>query len=146
MGLYNFAPRFVAPILAATKRHTIRAPRRHPDARGNTIHCYTGLRRPGARLLGRWPCVAVGAIEITVRGLITVDGTRLDVLDAEFLALRDGFENLSDFLDHWKPFLPFSGAIIRWDPDSPALDTSARRRDVARDKKLEADRGHTDAK
>jgi hypothetical protein len=64
MGLYNFKDRFVAPILAGEKTHTIRAERKHPDKPGKIMHLYTGLRTKKAKLLFRVPCVKVAEIRI----------------------------------------------------------------------------------
>jgi hypothetical protein len=117
MGLYNFQPRFVDPILAGTKRHTIRAPRRHPDRPGSTLHLYTGLRRKGARLLKRVECTAVAEIAITEWGTIRVDGRCITEEEAEELARRDGFADLAEMLEHWRGRLPFVGHMIFWSPD-----------------------------
>jgi hypothetical protein len=132
VGLYNFQARFVEHIRSGRKRHTIRAPRAHPDEPGDVCHLYTGLRRPGAVLLGRHPCAAVSAIYISARGLIDVDGVRLTTAAAEFLAREDGFSDLEDMLKFWRgggeglpigeggaPLcsrLPFEGFVIHWDP------------------------------
>jgi hypothetical protein len=93
--LLNFQPRFVPFILDGTKTHTIRAIRRGPDPRvGETCHCYTGLRRKGAQLLGRWPCVKVEDVLIFKDGLrnrLFVGGAELDFNEKNLLAWRDGF-------------------------------------------------------
>ena len=114
MGLYNFQPRFVGPILAGTKRHTIRAPRKHPDRPGSTLHLYTGLRQRGARLLMRVPCTDVAAIEISADGTITLDGRPLRDDEAQELARRDGFAGVAEMLSFWGGRLPFAGQMIFW--------------------------------
>jgi len=46
MGLCNFKPRFVEPILSGEKTRKIRAPRKgHQDQPGDTMHLYPGLRQ-----------------------------------------------------------------------------------------------------
>lgn len=117
MGLYNFQERFACPILAGTKRHTIRAPRKHPDRPGCTLHLYTGLRRKGARLLMIAPCTAVSEIEIAERGTIRLDGRDLRDDEAEELARRDGFAGLAEMLRFWAGRMPFRGHMIFWSPD-----------------------------
>lgn len=114
MGLYNFAPQFVGRIEAGAKRHTIRAPRRHPDRPGNTLYLYTGLRHPGARLLARVQCTAVDEIVIDLDGEIAINGRPLSDAEAETLARLDGFDSLSAMLAFWQGRLPFQGHIIYW--------------------------------
>jgi hypothetical protein len=112
MGLYNFQPRFVEPILNGTKRHTIRQPRKHPDRVGSTLHLYTGLRRPGARLLARVECTAVCEITISAGGEVEIDRCPLTEVGLEELARRDGFDDWPQMLRFWR--LPFEGQIISW--------------------------------
>jgi hypothetical protein len=117
MGLYNFQPRFVEPILSGRKRQTIRAPRKHPDRPGNTLHLYTGLRHPGARLLARPVCTAVERIVILQSGDVSIGGGFwLDRFELELLALRDGFASHSEMFMFWRAAgrLPFEGQIIFW--------------------------------
>lgn len=116
MGLYNFQARFVPLILAGTKRHTIRAPRVHPDRPGNTLHLYTGLRRPGARLLDRVRCTHVSDIAITADGRVMVDGRLLSAEECEFLARKDGFSSHAEMMRFWRDGgrLPFLGHMIHW--------------------------------
>ena len=115
MGLYNFMPRFVDPILRGEKTHTIRARRRYPDRPGSTMHLYTGLRQKGARLLMRRLCVKVQDIEITVGG-VTLDGVRLDADEREALARSDGFASWGEMLWFWDGRLPFKGNVFHWSP------------------------------
>lgn len=116
MGLYNFQERFVPAIEAGTKRHTIRAPRKHPDRPGNTLHLYTGLRHKGARLLARVQCTAVAEITISRFGQIAIDGRPLTMVEAEQLARLDGFAGLAEMIAFWSTpnRLPFRGQMIHW--------------------------------
>jgi hypothetical protein len=120
--LLNFQRRFVAKILHKTKCHTIRAKRARPPRVGEICHCYTGLRRKGARLLGRWPCVKVQSIEIHWHPgfWIVIDGEKLSRDECEALARSDGFKTFTDMMRFWEDRLPFSGDIIHWDPTRPA--------------------------
>ena len=116
MGLYNFQPRFVDPILSGTKRHTIRKHRRYPDRIGSTLHLYTGLRHPGARLLARVQCTAVCSISIATDGEVEIDRCPLTEVGREELARRDGFSGWPDMYQFWLRThqLPFDGQIIFW--------------------------------
>lgn len=128
MGLYNFQKRFVVPILNHTKKHTIRATRRHPDKVGNIAHLYTGLRTKNAQLLGRFPITRIEDIEIRESKLHCRDGCvadtqvfiediQLSLGERETLARLDGFENFTDMAAFWKGRLPFKGEIVHWNPD-----------------------------
>jgi len=122
MGLYNFQKRFVVPILAHKKKHTIRATRRHPDKVGNIAHLYTGLRTKKAMLLGRFPIVRIEEIEIS--GLdasprIFVANVELSPDEREKLARLDGFKDFTEMKQFWKGRLPFKGQIIHWNPSKP---------------------------
>lgn len=117
MGLYEFQKQFVPFILSGEKTHTIRSVRANPDKPGDTLHLYTGLRRKGARLLMRVPCVKVERILITPGGVIRIDGEYLDDSERELLARRDGFADFASMLAFWqkpKNRLPFHGHIIHW--------------------------------
>lgn len=114
MGLYNFQKRFVPMIEAGTKTHTIRATRRHADRPGRTLHLYTGLRQPGARLLKRVICTAVQSIVITARQNVMIDGERLSDNQCERLARNDGFASFKDMMQFWDGRRPFKGQVIHW--------------------------------
>lgn len=121
MGLYNFQERFVPFILSGEKTHTIRAIRATPDKVGNTLHLYTGLRRKGARLLMRVPCVKIEEIEIKNGAFgdenhasVIIDGVSLDRGEREALAIRDGFINFEEMINFWAGRLPFNGHIVHW--------------------------------
>jgi hypothetical protein len=126
MGLYNFKPQFVEPILKARKTHTIRAVRKHPDKPGDTMHLYTGLRRKGAWLIGRVECAKVETITIREESSIKfddatghlfavkIDGQKLAADECEQLARRDGFSSFREMMDFWEGRLPFRGQIIHW--------------------------------
>lgn len=121
--LLNFMPRFVPFILEGSKTHTIRATRAIRPKVGETCHCYTGLRRKGARLLGRWPCVKVEPIEIEMLPAVFLDqagpvvrinGEALTGDECEALARRDGFSSFTEMMKFWDGRLPFRGHVIHW--------------------------------
>lgn len=132
MGLYNFKQQFIPMILDGSKQHTIRATRRNVDKPGNLCHLYTGLRQPGARLLGRAPCIRVEEIEINEygsNGQIWIAGEKLSKDEMDVLAWRDGFRIPCEdpkqgfgyggcfrlMRQFWNGRLPFYGHIIHWD-------------------------------
>lgn len=129
--LLGFKKRFERRILSHLKRHTIRAKRKRPPRVGEICHCYTGLRRKGARLLGRWPCVKVQDIQIYRRGDGTL-GVFIDSLEVLFdeldpLARSDGFRNFADMSAFWiaehsdrHGNIDFHGDMIHWDPTKPS--------------------------
>lgn len=123
MGLYNFKPQFVPHILSGDKCHTIRAPRKHPDEPGDTMHLYSGLRTKKATLLMRVPCVKVEEIKIDTHRVhpggqwqeqIWVDGIRLAPDEREALARKDGFACFGEMMHFWTGRLPFEGNIFHW--------------------------------
>src|SRR5262249_29422194 len=112
---YNFQPRFVPFILDGRKQHTIRAYRRNfREQAGNVCHLYTGLRQPGARLLGRFFCTRVENIVITPGRMVRVGGEWLEPSEYGRLARADGFESSAAMMDFWTGRLPFNGQIIHW--------------------------------
>jgi hypothetical protein len=121
VGLYNFQKRFVPFILSGAKQHTIRATRRNVDQPGGICHLYTGLRQPGAQLIGRFPCTRVEEIRILDGGngdpcstRVFIAGVELDQSERAKLARLDGFKCFSDMANFWKGRTPFEGHIIHW--------------------------------
>lgn len=114
MGIYNFQSRFVPAIEKGAKTHTIRATRAYPDRPGQTLHLYTGLRQPGAKLILRALCTSVQAISISDRHEVWIDGQRLSADECEALARSDGFGCFKDMMGFWRGRLPFAGQVIHW--------------------------------
>jgi hypothetical protein len=120
MGLYNFKERFAPFVLDGTKRHTIRAKRKHPDKPGDMIHRYTGLRTKQAKLLGRSECVRVEEIRVSASQQVFVDGVELNADEKNALAYCDGFRSrgmphaFEEMMEFWEGRLPFVGDIIHW--------------------------------
>lgn len=120
--ILNFQPRFVSRILKGSKTHTIRGYRKDGKIPrvGETCHCYTGLRRKGARLLGRWECVKVETITIASNTPydtygIWINGNILAADERIALAVRDGFpKGFDEMMEFWKGRLPFEGHVIHW--------------------------------
>jgi predicted transcriptional regulator len=117
MGIYNFQPRFAPFVLDGRKQHTIRALRAYPDIPGNTLHLYTGLRTPRARLLARVRCISVDRLRISTAHDVFIRRDKLSASARERLARADGFASFADMMDFWRGRLPFDGQIICWDLD-----------------------------
>ena len=120
MGLYNFKKRFAPFVADGSKRHTIRARRKHPTKVGDTVHLYTGLRQKGARLLGRSVCIKIEEIQISLAQQVFVDGVELSLDEKNALAFCDGFRSFGvtrafeEMMAFWNGRLPFEGDIIHW--------------------------------
>ena len=135
--LLGFKARFAPLVEDGSKTHTIRAERKNPPKAGEMCHCYTGLRRKGARLLGRWPCVKVEGIRIYDRGGtlgVVIDGHDLDRDECNALAWRDGFRGsgpkyaFAEMAAYWLALHPqadgpfvFAGHVIHWKYDNGKL-------------------------
>ena len=139
MPLLNFMPRFVEPIRAGTKAHTIRGDRKYPIKVGQPLYLYCGARHPGAfRILPEAvPCTRVQPITIaecgrchgtgevayssTSYGPCQVFDVRIDSIglsndECERLSIADGFASFTDMMKFWEGRLPFKGQIIHWRP------------------------------
>jgi hypothetical protein len=122
--LLGFKRRFEPFILDGSKTHTIRGKRQRPPRVGETCHCYVDPRQKTMRLLGRWPCVRVDDIHISVAFDIFVNGELLAPVERNQLAWRDGFrsdvnEAYLEMSEFWRGRLPFDGTIIHWDFTKP---------------------------
>jgi hypothetical protein len=120
VGLYNFKKRFAPFVLDGTKRHTIRAKRKHPDKVGDMIHRYTGLRTKHTKLLGRSECVRVEEIRVSASQQVFIDGVELNADEKNALAFCDGFRSrgvehaFEEMMEFWEGRLPFVGDLIHW--------------------------------
>lgn len=120
MPLLNFKPQFVEPIRSGRKHHTIRATRKQPVKKGDSLYLYSGLRHKGAfRIQPEGVvCTRVESIEILPFvgdwPAVIVDGTTLSRDEKEQLAQADGFANFPEMMIFWEGRLPFTGQIIHW--------------------------------
>lgn len=124
MVAYSFKQRFVAPILAGTKRQTVRGARKRHARPGEAVQIYTGMRTKHCRLIGRATCLDVLPItfmfsngEGSQDDLILCAG--LDHLgDLDAFARADGFANWAELCAFWRKNHPgvdeFHGVLIRW--------------------------------
>ena len=125
MGLYNFQKRFAPFVLDGSKRHTIRAKRKHPTKVGDAVHLYTGLRTKQAKLLLRSICIRVEEIRISEDRHVFVDFEMLSADEKNALAYCDGFRShginraFEQMMKFWEGRLPFVGDIIHWQRLAP---------------------------
>ena len=138
MTAYSFKRRFVDPIRAKTKTHTIRLPRRGANLRrpgghalpGEELQLYCGIRTAQCFLIGRATCSS--SIRITIHltyswvDLYETPGRaprRLNCLDGSHVELdpfarSDGFENWKDMWNFWAAVHSsdhfFDGFLIEW--------------------------------
>jgi len=121
MPALNYQKRFAPMVESGEKVQTIRALRKHPIKKGDTLYHYTGMRTKACRrLLDPTPCLEVLPFTITPVGEWEVNCYLNDALipswEIEDLALADGFVSASDFVNWFKTThgLPFYGQIIYW--------------------------------
>lgn len=117
MPLLNFQKQFAPLVESGQKTQTIRARRKHPIKVGDTVHLYTGLRRPGARWLGIGRVTSVRDIAMYFL-MVAIEGKKhhnyANVI--EELAKADGFASVDEMLSWFLTThgLPFYGQVIRW--------------------------------
>lgn len=133
MPAFSFQKQFVPAVESGEKTHTIRGKRKNRPKPGQPFYGYYGMRTKQCRKLIESVITRVQDITIehgerieerNARGgmvvywnvpVITIDGEKLALDEAEALARRDGFSDLLEMSDFWPPArLPFSGDIIHW--------------------------------
>lgn len=127
MGAYNFKAQFVPFVKNGTKRHTIRARRRHPDRPGSTFYGFHGMRTQHCEKLIEAPVLRLEDIKI-YRAQIWIEGEELGASEKDLLAWRDGFrypeqplypkacfELMLRFWVKEHGDIDFAGDIIHWD-------------------------------
>lgn len=127
MVAYSFKGRFREPILAGSKRQTIRADRKRHARVGEEVQLYTGMRTAYCRLIGRAKCVYAGAIRLDLdqRRVELASGTAITTAeDTDAFAQSDGFADWKALAHFWRTEHPgldqFSGIMIRWTDLVPA--------------------------
>jgi hypothetical protein len=115
---------FKDKILSGTKRQTIRAIRKNPIKKGETLYLWWKQRSPQREKLGKAKCININPIEI--------DDDRVHILDTENFcntttysskealdrfAISDGFNNWQELAEFFEKThgLPFEGVLIEWD-------------------------------
>lgn len=136
MVAYSFKARFAEPIIARTKRQTIRGTRRRHARPGEALQLYVGMRTKTCRkLLNIDPeCSGVVPAHLTFDRNFGPQSFRID--DREILtnqaldefARRDGFDDIEDMTRFWFDThasrgarqITFDGVVISWDPEEPS--------------------------
>ena len=118
--VYNFKKRFEAPIVAGTKRQTIRAHRK--DGRvpypGDRLHGYVDLRSRRARKIVEATVTWVRNIAVDwPSGMIFLDGQQISspILMSKF-ARADGFADVAEMELFFRAQYgaSFDGLVIQW--------------------------------
>lgn len=119
MVAYSFKARFAAPILAGTKRQTIRADRKRHARPGEELQLYTGMRTQHCKLIGRATCASLTPVSIHIpEGMVRIGErvlSRRDDLD--LFAMSDGFRGWLDMREFWFDNHgedEFHGVLITW--------------------------------
>lgn len=119
MVAYSFTAEMAPLVESGVKRRTIRPQRKRPTRVGDVLHLYTGMRRPGCRLLTKGLCSRVTLVEIReyyAHLVVILDGKRLTASALDRFVRADGFQRRMDMRDFFKVHygLPFSGEVIEW--------------------------------
>jgi hypothetical protein len=99
-----------------SKTQTIRAERKQPIKKGDTLHLFVGLRTKGCRKLGVVECLGTAGVYLDQDG-VRIDGRELSELECDAFAQRDGFKDFYDMVDFFSAEhgLPFEGgSLIQW--------------------------------
>ena len=109
----GFKERFIKPILARTKLHTIRGDSHNRWKIGMRMHMATGVRTKKYNQFNEEICKSVQKIKIySYPEIIIIDGRKLSYPEISDLSKNDGFESIDEF---WSWFYPdFEGKIIHW--------------------------------
>ena len=116
----GFKPQFEEPILQGRKKHTIRKDKNDRWKPGMKIHFATGVRTKLYHQFKEGVCISTQKIQILWDNIslngefvsILVDGHLIDLDEVETLAINDGFEDVSEFLNWFDE--DFEGKIIHW--------------------------------
>ena len=117
--ILGFKERFVQPIMAGRKKHTIREDKHNRWRSGKQIHFATGVRTKNYNNFKTGTCRSIQKIKIEYIGTfsyldaeVKVDGKILSNEEINILAKNDGFESIEDFFEWFNK--DFKGKIIHW--------------------------------
>lgn len=112
----GFKKQFVRPIMAGTKKHTIREDKTNRWKAAMGIHMAVGVRTKNYYNFLWQQCISVQPIIIKrfneVEFNVKIGERWLDSMEIEQLAINDGFDCLEDFMDWFNK--DFTGKIIHW--------------------------------
>jgi hypothetical protein len=125
--LLNFQQRFEAPILAGTKRQTIRRARKddYRPAVGSVLHLYVHARTSKMRKIAEKNCEACHTIVVDFTApraeRLLIDSFPLEQywphLDQNAFARADGFNDLAEMREFFEGLYgadEFTGNLITW--------------------------------
>lgn len=115
MSALSFKGRFVELILNNEKNQTIRAFRKYPIKKGETLFLYTGMRTKFCKKLKEVKCIDVCNVTITTTG-VRINNRRVLKRNLESFAIADGFKSWEEMKKWWSLThdLPFTGQLIKW--------------------------------
>jgi hypothetical protein len=137
MVAYNFQRRFVAPIVAGDKTHTLRGPRRRHVRVGEAMQLYSGMRTKNCeliadalcnRFLGIFlkfsECREFALFDVTEQesGHFVRTGALRPIEDPETFARSDGFAGLEAMAAFWRDVhcvTSWNGFLVGWAPFNP---------------------------
>lgn len=132
MVAYSFQKQFAEPIIAGTKRQTIRA--RAKAKPGDRLQLYTGMRTKACRKIGDAVCAETYRISITIsEHHIRIEGNGRAIhytseIQAEAFARTDGFAGWTDMVAFFSKYHPgvdtFEGILTIWRNFTPAIAKS----------------------
>lgn len=116
----GFKPQFKKPILQGSKKHTIREDKNDRWKPGMKIHFATGVRTRLYHQFYEGSCKSTQRINIIYDNIppmgnvvnVLIDERQISWKELETLAVNDGFEDVSDFLNWFNE--DFEGKIIHW--------------------------------
>jgi hypothetical protein len=130
MVAYSFQAQFIDPIVAGTKRQTIRrvGKRRHAQP-GDEIQLYYAMRTKHCRLIGRVRCIDVKDVRLVFPPCRNMGGSRVEMrlggdwspirTRLDHFAQKDGFSDWGELHEFWSLNHPdvkvFEGVLIQWE-------------------------------
>ena len=117
MPAINFQKQFAEVVENGSKRQTIRAIRKNPIKKGDTLYLYTGMRTKSCKKLWTVICQGTNKFTIDVTGRNwKIDGTIILSDRKDKIAKDDGFDNWIRMIKWFRKThgLPFEGNIIYW--------------------------------
>ncbi len=124
MTVLMFQPRFEAPILAGTKKQTIRPPRKRPLMIGESL----SLRRwAGTAYRSKQTVIKETSVAAVFEIFLCKDGYAIGKSELEIMpdkldvfARGDGFESWNAMRSYWITGdhhygFPFTGVLIQWE-------------------------------
>lgn len=136
MPTLSYKSRFIFSVVEGFKPHSIRAWRKRPFRKGDTLMHYTAMRTKQCRKI-RTDTICTAAVKITIfaekvsvrmgKGSHFYPPGWLNSHDLCLLTERDGFAEPEEFFKFFAEVhgRKFRGQLIEWDPFAPASGATA---------------------